>query len=164
MNIIGKSLKYGNNINTDIISPPLYMELEIKEAAKYAMAPIDNNFSKTCKKGDIFVAENNLGSGSSRETAPLILKELGIKTIVAKSFARIFYRNCINLGILAIQCEKTENIDMFDIIEIDYINGIIINQTKKEEYKCERIPNHIMEIIKEDGLIGYLKAKKNSKK
>lgn len=160
MNIKGRVLKYGNNINTDIISPPLYMELEIKEAAKYAMSAIDSNFSKICKKGDIFVAKDNLGSGSSRETAPLILKELGIRTIVAKSFARIFYRNCINLGILAIQCKETEKICMFDIIEIDFRNGIIINQTRKERYKCEKIPNYIIEIIEKDGLIGYLKSKK----
>lgn len=160
MNIKGRVLKYGNNINTDIISPPLYMELKIKEAAKYAMSAIDSNFSKICKKGDIFVAKDNLGSGSSRETAPLILKELGIRTIVAKSFARIFYRNCINLGILAIQCKETEKICMFDMIEIDFRNGIIVNQTRKERYKCEKIPNYIIEIIEKDGLIGYLKSKK----
>ena len=92
-NIKGRSLKYGDNINTDIISPPAYMELPIKEAAKYTMAPVDADFASKCQQGDIFVAEKNLGSGSSRETAPLMLKELGIKTIVAKSFARIFYRN-----------------------------------------------------------------------
>ena len=108
MNISGRALKYGDNINTDIISPPAYMELSIKEAAKFTMSPIDTEFAKNSKPGDIFVAEKNLGSGSSRETAPLMLKELGIKTIIAKSYARIFYRNCINLGILAIQCDLTE--------------------------------------------------------
>ncbi len=156
-NIKGRSLKYGDNINTDIISPPAYMELSIKEASKYTMSPIDINFSKVCAPTDIFVAEKNLGSGSSRETAPLMLKELGIKTIIAKSFARIFYRNCINLGILAIQCEETDKIDMFDIIEIDYLNGIIFNINKNEQYICEKIPKHIMEFVEKDGLINYLK-------
>lgn len=158
MHIKGRTLKYGNNINTDIISPPSYMELPIKEAAKYTMSPIDPKFSTVCKPGDIFVAENNVGSGSSRETAPLMLKELGIKVIIAKSFARIFYRNCINLGILAIQCEETEKIQMFDTIEVDYVNGKIFNLSKNnEEYKCEKIPKHIMEFVEKDGLINYLK-------
>ena len=157
MKINGRSLKYGDNINTDIISPPAYMELPIKEAAKYTMSPIDTEFSTICEPGDIFVAENNLGSGSSRETAPLMLKELGIKVVIAKSFARIFYRNCINLGSLAIQCEETEKIDMFDNLEIDYINGIIFNKNKNERYRCEKIPQHIMEFVEMDGLINYLK-------
>ena len=99
----GRALKYGDNINTDIISPPSYMELSIDEAAQYALSTVDTDFTTVCQPGDIFVAENNLGSGSSRETAPLTLRALGIRTIIAKSYARIFYRNCINVGILAIE-------------------------------------------------------------
>ena len=163
MNISGRALKYGDNINTDIISPPAYMELSIKEAAKFTMSPIDTEFAKNSKPGDIFVAEKNLGSGSSRETAPLMLKELGIKTIIAKSYARIFYRNCINLGILAIQCDLTEKISMYDELEIDYKEGIIYNKSKGEKYVCEKIPEHIMEFIKQDGLINYLKEKISKK-
>lgn len=163
MNISGRALKYGDNINTDIISPPAYMELSIKEAAKFTMSPIDTEFAKNSKPGDIFVAEKNLGSGSSRETAPLMLKELGIKTIIAKSYARIFYRNCINLGILTIQCDLTEKISMYDELEIDYKEGIIYNKSKDEKYVCEKIPEHIMEFIKQDGLINYLKEKISKK-
>lgn len=163
MNISGRALKYGDNINTDIISPPAYMELSIKEAAKFTMSPIDTEFAKNSKPGDIFVAEKNLGSGSSRETAPLMLKELGIKTIIAKSYARIFYRNCINLGILPIQCDLTEKISMYDELEIDYKEGIIYNKSKDEKYVCEKIPEHIMEFIKQDGLINYLKEKISKK-
>ena len=163
MNISGRALKYGDNINTDIISPPAYMELSIKEAAKFTMSPIDTEFAKNSKPGDIFVAEKNLGSGSSRETAPLMLKELGIKTIIAKSYARIFYRNCINLGILAIQCDLTAIISMYDELEIDYKEGIIYNKSKDEKYVCEKIPEHIMEFIKQDGLINYLKEKISKK-
>ena len=163
MNISGRALKYGDNINTDIISPPAYMELSIKEAAKFTMSPIDTEFAKNSKPGDIFVAEKNLGSGSSRETAPLMLKELGIKTIIAKSYARIFYRNCINLGVPAIQCDLTEKISMYDELEIDYKEGIIYNKSKDEKYVCEKIPEHIMEFIKQDGLINYLKEKISKK-
>ncbi|MDR3259090.1 MAG: 3-isopropylmalate dehydratase [Fusobacteriaceae bacterium] len=159
-NIIkGKVWKYGSNINTDIISPPAYMELSMKEAAKYAMSVIDPEFASQYKPGDIFVAEDNLGPGSSRETAPLTLKILGVKTIVAKSYARIFYRNCINLGILTLVCPETEKISKNDEIEINYSDGIIKNITHKEEYSCEKIPQHIMGLIDCDGLVGYLKTK-----
>lgn len=157
--IKGRVLKYGDNINTDIISPPAYMELSIKEAAKYAMSPVDTEFAAVCQPGDIFVAENNLGSGSSRETAPLTLRELGIRVTVAKSYARIFYRNCINLGILAVECGQTDRIAKFDVIEIDYENGIIRNETKNEEYPCNPIPEHIMSLINVGGLVDYLTEK-----
>ena len=127
--ITGRALKYGSNINTDIISPPAYMELAMEEAAKHAMSPVDPDFASTVRPGDILVAENNLGSGSSRETAPLTLSILGIRTIIAKSYARIFYRNCINLGILAIECPDTEKISKFDELEVDTREGSILNKT-----------------------------------
>ena len=157
--ITGRCLKYGSNINTDIISPPAYMELKVEEAAKYAMSTIDANFAKTCREGDILVAENNLGSGSSRETAPLTLAVLGIHTIVAKSYARIFYRNCINLGILTVECPDADKISYFDIIDIDYENGRIYNQTTGATYPCDPIPAHIMSLVQQGGLVEYLKEK-----
>ncbi len=135
------------------------MELKIEDAAKYAMSPIDSEFASICREGDIFVAENNLGSGSSRETAPLTLKALGIQVIIAKSYARIFYRNCINLGILAIECQETDRISYFDQLEIDYIEGKIRNKTKGQEYVCSQIPDHIMEFVRCGGLVEYLKKK-----
>lgn len=153
----GRAMKYGDNINTDIISPPACMELPIHEAAKYTMSVIDEEFSSKVRKGDIFVAENNLGSGSSRETAPLMLKELGVKVIVAKSFARIFYRNCINLGLVALECNMTEQIEYGDKVEIDCCEGTITNLTKKEIYNCSRIPEHLMEMIETGGLYEQLK-------
>jgi len=161
--IEGRVWKYKDNINTDIISPPAYMELKMEEAAKYAMSPVDPTFAKECRTGDILVAENNIGSGSSRETAPLTLKICGINTIVAKSYARIFYRNCINVGILAIICKDTEKISKNDIINIDHNDGKIYNKTTDEVYECNVIPKHIMEIVECGGLLEYLKqkAKKN---
>ena len=153
----GKALKYGDNINTDIISPPQYMELSIAEAAKYAMSAIDPNFPGKVQKGDILVAGVNFGSGSSRETSPLTLKHLGIGAIVAKFFARIFYRNAINLGIPAIECAATDKIDDGDMIEIDFAQGVIVNKTKNQTYACSKIPPHILALIGKGGLVPYLK-------
>ena len=158
-NIQGRALKYGSNINTDIISPPAYMELSMEEAAKYAMSPVDPSFAAAVRPGDILVAENNLGSGSSRETAPLTLKILGIQTIVAKSYARIFYRNCINLGILAIECPETGKISKFDELEIDTEHGILQNRTTGESYPCGKIPPHIWQLVSCGGLVESLKQK-----
>ncbi len=155
--ICGKVLKFGDNINTDIISPPQYMELSVAEASKYAMSAVDPTFSTRIKKGDIVVAGANFGSGSSRETSPLALKHLGVGAIVAKFFARIFYRNAINLGIPVIECEATEKISNNDDISIDLANGIIINYTKNETYRCSKIPSHIMVLINEGGLVPFLK-------
>ncbi|MCX7781789.1 MAG: 3-isopropylmalate dehydratase [Negativicutes bacterium] len=153
----GRVLKYGDNINTDIISPPQYMELSIPEAAKYAMSAIDPNFATKIQKGDIMVAGANLGSGSSRETSPLTLKHLGVGAIVAKSFARIFYRNCINLGIPVIECSETDKISDGDVIEINLTEGTIKNVTKDEVYTCSKIPPHILALVNEGGLVSYLK-------
>lgn len=157
----GKALKYGDNINTDIISPPQYMELGIKEASAYAMSAVDPEFATRTEKGDIFVAEKNLGSGSSRETSPLTLKYLGISCVVAQSFARIFYRNCINVGIPAIECAETDRIQDGDQLQIDIIEGKIQNLTRKETYPCAKLPEHILAIIQAGGMFEYLKMKQN---
>lgn len=158
-NIKGHVLKYGDNINTDIISPPQYMELSIADAAKYAMSAVDPNFFARIKKGDIMVAGANFGSGSSRETSPLTLRYLGVGAIVAKFFARIFYRNAINLGIPVIECVETDKIADQDEIEIDLSAGLIHNLTKKESYPCSKIPPHIMELVADGGLVPYLKKR-----
>ena len=158
--ICGKALKYGDNINTDIISPPQYMELSIQDAAPFAMSVVDPDFAEKTKTNQIFVAEKNLGSGSSRETAPLTLKYLGVKVIVAEFFARIFYRNCINIGLLVIECAQASKISEGDELEIDPVNGLIKNNTKVESYECDNIPDHIFSLISSGGLIGYLKQEK----
>jgi len=160
MSIIkGRVLKYGDNINTDIISPPQYMELSIADAAKYAMTAVDADFPTKMRRGDIMVAGANFGSGSSRETSPLTLRYLGVGAIVAKFFARIFYRNAINLGIPVIECSETDKISDLDEIEIDLASGMINNLTKNESYKCSKIPPHIMELVADGGLVPYLKKR-----
>lgn len=157
--IKGTVHKYGDNINTDIISPPAYMELSIKDAAKYAMSPVDPDFATKFKPGDILVAERNFGSGSSRETAPLSLRELGVKVIIAQNFARIFYRNAINLGILALECHETPDIDNGDELSIDVAAGQIQNRTKDKSYPMAKIPEHLLTMVKAGGLIPYLEQR-----
>ena len=153
----GEALKYGDNINTDIISPPQYMELPIEQAAKYAMSAIDPDFYKKANKDTILVAGNNFGSGSSRETSPQVLKYFGVKVLVAKSFARIFYRNAINLGIWPITCPEVDKIEAGDDLDVDPFRGIILNKTRNETYKCEKFPQLIFDLIEGGGLYEMLR-------
>jgi len=157
--IKGRALKYGDNINTDIISPPQYMELPIKEAAKYAMSAIDPEFHLKAGPGAIMVADNNLGSGSSRETSPLTLKHLGLRVMVAEFFARIFYRNSINVGLIPLGCSEAGRIGDGDELVIDLTQGQIRNETKNETYDCDKVPDHIMKLIEQGGLVASLTDK-----
>jgi 3-isopropylmalate/(R)-2-methylmalate dehydratase small subunit len=152
----GKAHKYGDNINTDIIAPPQYMELTVADAAKYAMSAIDPEFATKVKPGDILVAGNNFGSGSSRETAPLTLKHLKVGAIVAKFFARIFYRNAINIGLPVVECAEADKIQDGDELEIDLQAGRVENKTRGESYSCSTLPPHIMELIECGGLVSHL--------
>ncbi|MGN0159116.1 MAG: 3-isopropylmalate dehydratase [Brotaphodocola sp.] len=154
----GKVIKFGDNINTDIISPPQYMELGIAESSKYAMSALDPNFAEKVKEKKILVAGKNFGSGSSRETSPLSLKYLGVEVIVAEFFARIFYRNAINVGLLVVECGETDRIHEDDELQVDYQAGQINNLTTGETYSCSRIPEHLTPMIEAGGLVNYLKS------
>ncbi len=158
----GQAHVFGDNINTDIVSPPQYMELSAQEAAKYAMSGVDAEFAARMKKGDIIVAGNNFGSGSSRELAPLSLLHLGVGAIVAKFFARIFYRNAINLGLPVVECAETDKIRPGDELEIDFVAGTLRNLTKNESYACSTLPPHILALVQEGGLIAHLKGRKKA--
>ncbi len=155
----GKVWKYKDNINTDIITPPESMELDIQGAAKYCMNNLDPTFASGFQKGDLLVCEHNMGSGSSRETAPLCLRELGVRIVIAMDYARIFYRNCINVGIIALECPNTDKISKDDILEVDYRSGVIKNVTTGETYMCNPIPDHIFAIVEQGGLIPYITNK-----
>lgn len=155
--IQGRAFVYGDNINTDIIAPPQYMELSVPEAAKFAMSAIDPTFSERVRSGDIIVAGHNFGSGSSRETAPLSLRHLGVGAIIAKSFARIFYRNAINLGMLAIECPVADRISEGDTLSINLEQGDLYNETKQETYRIAKLPPHLIELIELGGLVPFLK-------
>ena len=157
--IKGTAFTFGDNINTDIISPPQYIELTVEEAAVNSMEAVDPTFTKRFQPGDIIVAGNNFGSGSSRETSPLALRYLGPGAVVAKYFARIFYRNSINIGLPLFECAETDRIGAGDEIEINTEEGVIFNRTKNETYTCSKIPPHIMELIEDGGLIARLKKR-----
>lgn len=148
--------KFNNDIDTDQIIASQYLLLpSIAEMKKYTFESIDKDFSSKVVEGDVIVAGENFGCGSSREQAPRVLKELGIKAIVAKSFARIFFRNSINIGLPVIVCEELyEKIKENDYIEIDFSNGLI--KKDEEEFKCTKLPEHMQTILNSNGLIEYL--------
>lgn len=156
----GKTLKYGDNINTDIISPPQYMELGIAESAPYAMSAIDPDFPQKVKSCKIITAGDNFGSGSSRETAPLTLKQLGVEAIIAKFFARIFYRNAINVGLLVVECPQADEISSGDLLEIHLMEGEIFNKTTGKVIPCGKIPTHLLELVGAGGLVEQLRKQR----
>ncbi|CAK6481035.1 3-isopropylmalate dehydratase [Peribacillus castrilensis] len=157
--IRGRVWKYGDNINTDIISPGQYMSLPVEKQAVHAMEAIDPDFAKKVQPGDILVAGNNFGSGSSRETAQMVLKHLQIGAIIADSFARIFYRNSINVGLPVVEMVNTSVIQEGDEIEVDLLAGRIINHTQGTEYKGTKLPEHLIEMVTLGGLEPYLAKK-----
>ncbi len=161
MNTIGKAFKFGDNIDTDLIIPARYLNsTDPKELAMYCMQDIDEEFTDKISEGDIIVGGKNFGCGSSREHAPLAIKGAGISCVIAKSYARIFYRNSFNIGLPILESEEaSEKISQGDEIQVDFTKGIIKNITKKEEYKADKFPEFIQSIIKYNGLVGYVKNK-----
>lgn len=151
----GKVFKYGDNIDTDVIIPARYLNiLDMKELASHCMEDIDKDFAEKVNEGDIIVANKNFGCGSSREHAPIAIKESGISCVIASTFARIFYRNAINIGLPILECEQAaRKIEKGDKLEIDFNSGIIKNISKNEEYKAEPFPEFMQNIISNGGLI-----------
>ncbi|MCA6071892.1 MAG: 3-isopropylmalate dehydratase small subunit [Endomicrobium sp.] len=155
----GKVHKYGSNVNTDEIIPARYLTTTDPVAlAKYCMEDIDKDFVKNVKPGDIIVAENNFGCGSSREHAPIAIKATGVSAVIANSFARIFFRNSINTGLPILESpEAVKAIKNGDTIEINLTQGIIKNITKNEVYQSQPFPEFMQKIIKAGGLLGYIR-------
>jgi len=152
--------KYGNNIDTDVIIPARYLNTaNHKELAAHCMEDIDKEFVNKVQAGDIMVGGANFGCGSSREHAPIAIKESGISCVIAKTFARIFYRNAINIGLPILECpDASEGIEAGDEVVIDFDSGIIENKTKGESYKAQPFPEFIKEIIRKGGLLNSLKG------
>ena len=155
--IHGKVHKFGDNVNTDYISPTPYLGMADEIMFEHAMGGVDPEFSKKVRPGDIIVAGKNFGSGSSRETAPFILMGNGVSVIIAEFFARIFYRNAINIGLPVLTCKEVLQISDGDDLEVDPIAGVIHNVTKGEKYECSALPENIMEIVKDGGLIPHFR-------
>ncbi len=156
----GKCIKYGDNIDTDVIIPARYLNTsDHNELAKHCMEDIDKNFINKISKGDIMVAGNNFGCGSSREHAPVAIKASGISCVIAKSFARIFYRNSINIGLPILECSEVDKINEKDEIEIDFDNGEVFNKTKNESYKVTKFPEFMQNLINSGGLMATINNK-----
>ncbi len=155
MNAHGLVHKYADNIDTDVIIPARYLNTaDHKELAAHCMEDIDADFVKRVRPGDIMVGGANFGCGSSREHAPIAIKESGISCVIAKTFARIFYRNSINIGLAILECpEASENIADGDEVEIDFESGVIQNLTKNQTYQAQPFPPFIMDIIRKGGLL-----------
>ena len=159
MNTKGFVHKYGDNVDTDVIIPARYLNTaDAKELASHCMEDIDKDFVKNVKPNDIIVANYNFGCGSSREHAPLAIKTAGISCVIAKTFARIFYRNAINIGLAILECEEAaDKIDAGNEVAIDFDTGVITNLTKHETYQAEPFPDFIKDIINKGGLLNSLK-------
>ena len=159
MNARGSVFKYPDNVDTDVIIPARHLNTQdAKELASHCMEDIDKDFVNRVQPGDIMVGGWNFGCGSSREHAPLCIKTAGIAVVIAKSFARIFYRNAINIGLAILECEEaSDKIETGDEISIDFDSGIITNHTKNESYQANAFPDFIKEIIECNGLINKLK-------
>lgn len=148
--------KFGNDIDTDAIIPGKYLTInKPEELAKHAFEGVRPEFSRGVKEGDVIIAGLNFGCGSSREHAPLALKGAKVQCIIARSFARIFFRNAINIGLTLLECPDTDKIEEGDHIEIDPASGIIINTTRKQEYHAVPLPDFVRGIVDAGGLIGY---------
>ena len=150
--------KYGDNVDTDVIIPARYLNTsDHKELAAHCMEDIDKGFIDRVKAGDIMVGEANFGCGSSREHAPIAIKTSGISCVIAKTFARIFYRNAINTGLAILECpEAAEKIQSGDEVEVDFDTGLITNLSRNETYQAQPFPDFIKEIIHSGGLLNYI--------
>lgn len=150
---------FGDNIDTDVLAPSVYMMKSVDEIAKHCLEAVDPGFAASVRPGDAFVAGENLGIGSSREQAPQALLLLGMRVLLAKSFARIFYRNALNLGLPALVCPQTERISQGDALRVDPLAGTVENLATGEILMCEPLPAHLLGMVADGGLLPHLKKR-----
>ncbi|MBR6477723.1 MAG: 3-isopropylmalate dehydratase small subunit [Lachnospiraceae bacterium] len=157
-NAKGLVFKYGDNVDTDVIIPARYLNSsDPAELATHCMEDIDKDFVKNVKKGDIIVATKNFGCGSSREHAPIAIKAAGVSCVIAETFARIFYRNAINIGLPIVECpEASKGIDAGDEVEVNFDTGVITNLTKGTTFQGQAFPEFMQKIIAAEGLVNYI--------
>ena len=161
MKASGTVFKYGDNVDTDVIITARYLNSsDPKELAGHCMEDIDKDFVSQVKEGDLIVADKNFGCGSSREHAPIAIKAAGVSCVIAETFARIFYRNAINIGLPIIECpEASRGIEKGDQVEVDFDTGVITNKTKGTTFQGQAFPEFMQKIIKAEGLINYINQK-----
>ena len=161
MMVSGKVFKYGDNVDTDVIIPARYLNAPSpEELAKHCMEDIDASFATTVKPGDIMVGGANFGCGSSREHAPISIRACGVRCVIAASFARIFYRNAINIGFPILECpEAAAAINNGDTVSVDFATGKIVDETTGESFQAVALPPFIEKIVEHNGLLPYLKAR-----
>lgn len=159
MNVKGKVIKYGDNIDTDVIIPARHLNTsDPAELAKHCMEDLDKDFADKVKTRNIIVAGKNFGCGSSREHAPIAIKASGVSCVIAETFARIFYRNAINIGLPIVECPEAANdIEDGDEVSVDFDTGTIVNHTRGNTYKAAPFPDFLQELISSGGLIEYVK-------
>ncbi|MCR5656495.1 MAG: 3-isopropylmalate dehydratase small subunit [Butyrivibrio sp.] len=157
----GSVFKYGDNVDTDVIIPARYLNTtDHAELAVHCMEDIDKDFIKNVKKGDIIVATKNFGCGSSREHAPIAIKAAGVSCVIAETFARIFYRNSINIGLPIVECkEAAENIKAGDVVSVNFDTGVITDETTGKSFQGQAFPPFMQKIIDSEGLVNYINAK-----
>ena len=163
--VSGKVFKYGDNVDTDVIIPARYLNAPSpEELAKHCMEDIDASFATTVRPGDIIVGGANFGCGSSREHAPISIRACGVRCVIAASFARIFYRNAINIGFPILECpEAAAAINNGDTVSVDFATGKIIDETTGETFQAVALPPFIEKIVEHNGLLPYLKARMDAK-
>jgi 3-isopropylmalate/(R)-2-methylmalate dehydratase small subunit len=154
-----KAWVFGDDVDTDAIAPGRYLKFDIGQVARHCLETIDPGFSSSVRKGDVVVAGRNFGAGSSREQAPEALKHLGVAALVAESFAGLFYRNAINLGLPAVVCAEAKRIRPGDDIDLDAATGRLDNRTTGEALNCETIPEFLMQLIRDGGLVPHLEKR-----
>ncbi len=154
----GSAFRYGDNVDTDVIIPARYLNTSNhKELAMHCMEDIDSEFTKKVKQGDIIVADKNFGCGSSREHAPIAIKESGISCVIARTFARIFYRNSLNIGLPILECDEAcDGIKAGDIVSVDFSTGLITNETSGKSFQSEPFPPFMQSLIQAGGLAPYM--------
>jgi 3-isopropylmalate/(R)-2-methylmalate dehydratase small subunit len=154
-----KAWVFGDNVDTDAIAPGRYMKAGIDEIARHCLEGVLPSFASSVAKGDVVVAGRNFGTGSSREQAPEALKHLGVAALVAETFAGLFYRNALNLGLPATACPLAKKIGQGDVLEIDFEKGKITNRTTGDVLSCEPIPAHLMQMVRDGGLLAHLEKR-----
>lgn len=155
----GRAFVYGDNVDTDLLAPGIYMKGSVEALADHCLEAIDRDFAPNVRPGDFVIGGRNFGMGSSREQAAQVLRIKGVAAVIAKSFGGIFYRNAFNLGLPALVCAEVDAISRGDVLSVDMAKGEILNETTGARIACDPVPEHLRNIVEAGGLIGWLEAR-----